>query len=273
MVALILKYLGGVFSMINKRILLSNERKCPFECSYCFAELDCYAQQKPRMLTINSLNLESESPVIIYPSCDSELTLDEQNLRILKDIISSHRYPILSFSTKRKLSDSQLDKLATLNQLLKEKESFLKVSVSLSNKNRLGVIEKKASTYQERLETIERIQQKNIISSVNIKPILPFIALDEYFEIVDDFSNYTKFFMLGSLYIDKNTSFGNEVINNYPSWICSRNVSWLPDKPDWLVCENKTLLKDIRDRIISNGALCFDSDISLINKLIINGVK
>lgn len=258
--------------MINKRILLSNERKCPFECSYCFAELDCYAQQKPRMLTINSLNSESESPVIIYPSCDSELTLDEQNLRILKGIISSHRYPILSFSTKRKLSDSQLDKLAILDQLLKERESFLKVSVSLSNKYRLGVIEKKASSYQERLETIERIQKKNIISSVNIKPILPFIASDEYFEIVDDFSKYTKFFMLGSLYFDKNTSFGNEVINNYPSWICSRSVSWLPDKPDWLICENKILMENIKDRIILNRAAWFDSDMALVNE-IINGMK
>lgn len=49
----------------------------PFECSYC-PELDCYVQQKPRMPTINSLNLESESPVIIYPSCDSELNFNDK---------------------------------------------------------------------------------------------------------------------------------------------------------------------------------------------------
>lgn len=252
-----------------KRKFIRSKKKCPFKCSYCFAELGCYTSVSQSLSTIEFAEVKGKT--IIYPSCDSELFLTDSYIESLKRLISKCDTPIISFSTKQKLCDNDLDKLFQLETELKNLDGFLKISVSISNKYMLSSIEKGTSSYEERLETVNKLQVKGIYTSVNIKPILPFISDEEYFEIVDDFGKYAEFFMLGDLYIDKTTPFGVEIIDNYSDFITTKEVSWLPNSPKWLVCQSSNKVEKIKERIKSNSAYWFSSDSSFIQHLISKG--
>jgi DNA repair photolyase len=189
---------------------------------------------------------------ILYPSCDTEVGLAVGRIREITELASTSNATAVSISTKRKLSGGFLTGLLQLDKSLKSLGILLKVSISISTKYQGNEIEKGASSYLDRLETASTLRMLDIPSSVNLKPILPFIKASEYLEIVDDFIHSCENFMLGGLYLSKATPFGKSIADEYPDLISEKPVDWIPGKPIWTYCydANKvnTIINYIRDR-------------------------
>lgn len=250
----------------KKRLLLRGDKKCPFNCRYCFADLECF--QSSDLISKSKLSNSTIEADILYPSCDTEIDFTDSKIEEIVRLAESTKAIAVSISTKRKMSDLMIHKLSTLNKQLVDIGVMLKFSISISTKNQLNVIEEGTSSYTERLELVEKLNIIGVVTSINIKPILPFIEVSEYYAIVDDFVDITPYFMLGGLYVDTNDKFGKSIIENYPNLISKHVVDWIPDKPVWDMCYDPLKVKNISDYIFSKGGNAYQSDQEFVTKLI-----
>lgn len=240
------------------RLLLKGDYSCPFNCKYCFADLKCF--NNSRLPTKESLFTDYFEADILYPCCDSELELTKDTIcEILQNAKSSNALAV-SISTKGRGSKRLISNLSELNHILADNGILLKYSISISTKTQIAAIEEGASSYKQRLELAASIQQLGILSSINIKPILPFIEIGEYYEIVDDFLGSTPSFMLGGLYIDDHSEFGLHIMTRYPQFVSKRRVEWLPEKPSWLFCVDSGQIEALTNYIFSRGGHAYTSD-------------
>lgn len=248
----------------NKRVLYSSLCKCKFGCHYCFAKIDSYLSKK-RLPAFSSKTIKNDR--IIYPSCDSEFFSDTLAMSNLEDIVQSTQQPIqVSISIKSPIDIKQVKYLKSLNDCLaSNKFGFIKCSVSITTKYNIKKYEPNTSEYSERIHALKLFADMEIPTSVNLKPILPFISVDEYHEIIQDTLDYTKSYLIGGLYIDINSEFGKMINTHYPSLVSIRPVDWLPGRPLWQYCEDPVQLEYVRQIIITSNRMVFDTDIDLMN--------
>lgn len=237
-----------------KRIFLHSEDKCKSQCAYCFAKWDD--------LYVPPVNKEidcEENVLVYYPTCDTDFSL---NPNIYKEIISAYNNEkslIFSFSTKNTISSTDIEKLIDLNNEIRH--GFVKVSVSFTTKYRIDEIENNTSSYEERIDLLRTLKQKGIKTSVILKPILPFIDNNEYFEILDD-TKFINNYLIGGLYINSNNAFYlNYIQNNY--LIANKKVKWC-NEAVWKYYEDKEKMNKIMEHIANNGGECFSSDESFL---------
>lgn len=226
--------------------------------------MDDYISPKSNLELFNSASMASYD--VIYPSCDSELLLDTELQKEILDSLKENT--IISISTKAKVSKNLLSNIIIIDRRLKEINGHVKLSVSVSNKYRINELEPMASSYSERIESLKIISSNNIACSLNIKPIIPSIPLSEYIEIVDDFAPYTERYLLGGLYMEKNSNIKESLINSEHLNPYFREVNWLPNNPKWLYYEDIEKTYAIKKYIESIERLWFDSDIDLINSIL-----
>ena len=239
----------------SERVFLQGPRTCPFACKYCFAEFSCFQEAKPR-LDIR----EATQGKILYPSCDTEVGLSASRIDEIAEFANTLNAIAVSISTKRKPSEGFLSALVKLDEKLYGLGVLLKVSISVSTKYQISDIEKGASQYAERLEMASQLRKHGIATSVNLKPVLPFIQISEYLEIVDDFFERCSDFLLGGLYLDRKTQFGKEIIEEYPDLILNRCIEWMPGQPLWTTCYDNFKIDKILDYISDLGGCGYLSD-------------
>lgn len=243
------------------RTLFSSPQECPLNCLYCFARMDEY--KKLDMFNVDNLNNGAE---IIYPSCDSELVFDDAFFKMIDDITTMSQYKIFSFSTKRTLSLSVIKRLQELNRrMILGKKGFIKVNVSITNKMRIGELEPSSASYEDRLETLHRLNQFNVPNSVIIKPILPFIKDEEYINIINDTSSLTEYYTLGGLYFSQESNFYKSYLTEYEYE--DRAVSWLGYKPYWKYISYDNRSEVLKAIIKNNGCKYFESDKDMIDDM------
>ena len=169
---------------------------------------------------------------------------------------------VISLSTKLGLDDRAR---AYVRELLRLGFN-VKVSVSFTTKYRLDELEPSTLSYQDRLTALADFAQASLPTSVVMKPLLPFIDLNEYCEIVDDTIALTKLYMIGDLYVNENDAFYRDYIQNrYPT--VPKRVGWLPDQPVWLTVADERRKSALSDYITAKGGACFSDDRSLVNRL------
>ncbi len=151
-------------------------------------------------------------------------------------------------------------------------KAYLKFSISVSTKSQLSTIEAGASCYEERLELALALRNLAVFSSINLKPILPFIETTEYYQIVDDFIPLCDKFTLGGLYLGPETNFGQAILSQYPGLIADQAVDWIPGGPTWKICYDENKILSIENHIRRNGGLAFHSDKDLVVELL-NGTQ
>lgn len=242
----------------TNRILLSGQKKCPFKCLYCFADMACFDAKS--LHTIEELTLQNIESKILYPACDTELDFTSENFANIVKTAKAVNASVVSISTKRKLSDRKLDQLVSLKSELEKINILLKYSISISTRNSLDVVEAGTASYLDRLDLARKIKKAGIVLSVNLKPILPFVPAEEYFQIIDDFIGTTPNFMLGGLYIDRESQFGKEIVAEFSEQIESRVVDWLPTQPNWDICVDDDKIDKISEYVRSHGGFAFDGD-------------
>ncbi len=246
---------------------MSGEKKCPFKCSYCFSEFACFDSDRELIRNMKVESIGNVDSTIIYPCCDSEPHIDLAYINKILAQVKNYQKPVVSFSSKRRLTSRDISFLVDLDTSLRELGGRLKFSISITNKNHIDLFESGTSSYRNRLISLESLSKNNILTSVNIKPVLPFISLDEYISIIDDTNKITKNFMVGDLYLDGKSDFSNRIASDYPEHVFERKVSWLPSKPTWLVYNDREKTEKIISYISSVGGQAFLSDAELISSM------
>jgi DNA repair photolyase len=245
-----------------KRKFFSNSTKCKLGCLYCFADIDGF--KKLDILSFHTEKKGNEDVLIYYPSCDTEFIWMKAFDDFIQKLIDSGTKSIISIATKSKMGLQSLNKIGSANNLLmKNGIGFIKLSVSITNKSIISVIEPRTSSYKERIELLKYLKENNIPSSVVLKPILPFITDHEYFEIVSDTSPFINNYLIGGLYLSKDSEFYKEYIENKFE-IINKQVNWLPYNPSWLFVESTEKINTIRNYISEKNKKSFLSDQELL---------
>ena len=175
---------------------------------------------------------------------------------------------MFSFSTKRMLDDADLLYIKSLNDKMSvSKKGQIKLSISITTKTMVDQIEPNAASYYDRLALAKKIVELGIPSSVMLKPVLPFVPIDEFREIVDDFCAIgINSFITGDLYVEPDSVFFRKYIENSPWTIKRKKVSWLKSKPTWTSVDSSVdLITEIKQYIREIGAHHYDSDQEFIN--------
>ena len=249
------------------RKLYSADIPCQAGCKYCFAKWeDMYTG-------LSQLGDEQlcEKEVIIYPCCDGEFFEQRRLTEYVKKAVEKTDKVYVSISTKRFISDAELSTLTQLHQeLVSSGKGFVKLAVSLSSQSMLGEIEPGTLPYGERVELARRIKNAGIFCALTIKPVLPFISSDEYCRIIQDFREYTKYILIGGLYINKESEFYTQYFTS-ENMVQKRIVEWLPKRPEWNYVQDDKQLEEIRAFANKEGALVFDSDVELIQAYLRRG--
>jgi len=244
------------------RKLYSSPKSCSFKCKYCFRTIDDYKEQE-----IFNSHVFYDDFDIIYPSCDSEIIINKELFDYIEKSILIKDYTIISFSTKAKINNNIIEKINLINHnLINKNKGFIKISVSITNKSMIDELEPFASSFEERIETLKLLNEYNIPNSVILKPILPFVDIEEYEEIIDITSKYTKYFLLGGLYISKKTEFYDQYIKGKYNSI-EKTVKWLDNNPKWDYIEDKEKMSVIKSYIKNKNLKYFEDDISLLQHL------
>lgn len=237
----------------------STKVPCTNNCLYCFSKWNYYKQHK----TYDQIVLDEDKINIIYPCCDGEFFLNSNWYDWLLQMAINKNKIIISFSTKNNIDDSSIVKISNINNyLIKNKQGFIKISIPLVTKHRLNEIEKNTSDYNERMRNLWKISQSNIATSVNIRPILPFISESEYIDIINDTSLYTNYYLIGDLYFDYKSDFYNKYLKSYK--YTNKKVHWAYDDPIWNVIESKLKKEKIEHHIEKNKLKYSTSDVNIL---------
>lgn len=246
------------------RNLYSVNNPCQAGCAYCFAKWEDIYTGQPLLETAN---IDNES-IILYPCCDGELFDQTGVIDNIKAIANDTEKIYVSISTKRALNQEEFNYILTLNHWLEEhNKGFVKFSVSVSTKTKICEIEPSTADYGDRLLIAQKLMFSNIHSSLTLKPVLPFIPLQEYIEIIHDFSPYIKHITLGGLYINPTSKFYAEYIQD--KYSCTkRKVCWLDNNPEWYYIEDKEKTQQLIEYASNLGIQVHLSDEDLIKSII-----
>jgi DNA repair photolyase len=168
------------------------------------------------------------------------------------------KYSIISVSTKSNLPLSFIKQIGRINDRYKNR-GFIKLSLSFSCKDGIGTLEPGAALYEDRISLLKKISECNIPTSVILKPVLPFVDIKDYHDIINDASMYTDAVVLGGLYVNEHDIFYRKYIEGKYS-IAKKNVLWLKEKPVWCVVELLDRIGGIKEYIVAQGMKYYDSD-------------
>ncbi len=249
--------------MDNNRKLFSGNNSCSADCKYCFAKWDDYARQATIDVWQGEL-LEQ----IIYPCCDSDINDNWEAIHKLWRIAERCAKVCVSISTKRTIEEDYLIQYSELNRYLKQnKKGFVKISVSVTTKHKVAEIEPGTDHFETRRMFFEELQHKGFQTSLILKPILPFISIDEYKEIISDFST-CDYFLIGNLYVNANSAFYKTYIQNqYDADVREKDVAWLDLHPRWKYVLQNEKLFEIERYIKTCGKEVFYKDVDVINRM------
>lgn len=186
----------------------------------------------------------------------------------IKNIADTVNNLYISVSTKRNLSVSEIDNILILNKWLTDNQKgFVKFSIALSTKTMIDDIEPGTMSYSERVSLIKQLNQNSIRVSLTLKPILPFVPLQEYLDVIEDFKPYINHIAIGGLYLNPISAFYKKYIKD--KYICKkRTVSWLNSHPEWYYIEDEEKIKQIESFSNKNNIQIFKSDEELIKSMI-----
>jgi DNA repair photolyase len=246
-----------------KRVFLNYSKEvCPNGCLYCFDKWG-----------INSSNYDEiadyKDDVIIYPLCNNDIDVFT-NIMLLEEYIEriislQTHYSIISLSTKSNIPDTFLEWINKTNKLNLGK-SLIKLSVAFSCKNDVHTIEPLATTYNERIKLLQKLSILQMPVSIIIKPLLPFVDIEEYYNIIDDARKYTRAVIIGELYVNQDNDFYRDYIQGKYR-VSTKKVLWLKNKPLWSVVESQTKLDQIAVYCKKNKIDCYYSDQEFLEAL------
>ena len=247
------------------RKLLSANIPCEAGCKYCFAKWPDYDRQPN--LTLESEHVDSDR-IVLYPCCDGDFFEQNEVMENIKCCAEIYKQVYVSLSSKINPTDKEIKQLLDLNGWLKEKKKgFVKFAISISNRSMIDELEPATMSYEERIKLAGHMNSLGISLSLTIKPVLPFITMEEYGSVLKDFSPYLDYVLIGGLYVNKKSDFYTRYIQK--NCICiKRKVEWLENHPEWDYVEDSEKMERIKILAQKLGLCVFDSDVSLVKALV-----
>ncbi len=244
------------------RTLYSFKSGCSGGCKYCFAQWGEHAPDFPPVCTEFAINRTKKH--IVYPCCDDDFVFSASFNELLEEL-SRRQNLIVSISTKQWLSDDMLFFLKHIDEVLRGNGGFLKLGISITTRSMVEEIEPGAASYQARLETLKRIASTGIPFAVTLKPILPFISLEEYQAIIDD-TAFVGRYLMGSLYVDPETEFFRKYIHEKYATVL-QEVNWVNGDCRWISVVQDQRINQLQRYIEMNNMQGFLSDVALVETL------
>ena len=245
-----------------RRVFIHSNKKCEKKCLYCFSKWDNYV--------LPQINQDSfdDDVIAFYPTCDSDFEIDWACCEQILKKYNETKTIIFSFSCKGKVSDDSINDIIKLNS--KIRKGYVKLSVCFTTKYNMDEIEPDTADYNYRIALLKKLKKLGLKTSVVLKPILPFVDIKEYYEIIDD-TSFMDCFLTGGLYVNKNDDFYKKYIDK--KYVCvDRLVNWCDNSMGKYVEDCK--IKEINDYIKQKGCYSFDSDECLLDFLLkCNDVK
>lgn len=193
----------------KNRVLTYSQLSCPLECTYCFVD-DMSTNQKRNVayLTQKQVELLKNLPQeinLIMLGCDTEFFQNKQQaIEILKQLATLGKD--ISMITKIPVAESLLDDLVRINTEMKDRDSFLSLSISLPciSDEMSKKYEPKVPSPERRIETVKLISEKEISTMLAIRPLLPDVRNEELEQIVDLTKDFVGGYYSGPLYLNDN---------------------------------------------------------------------
>jgi len=236
-------------------------KACSFECEYCFAKWRCGL--------LPTADIHGSHTIVLYPLCDSELFAQDKNylenfiLDYIKNKLGDKRL-IVSISTKDRDFLVHIPVFNKINEILNATGGFVKLGVSFSSISKK--IEKGTASFEERINILKTLAAHNFKLSSVIKPILPFISVDEYKEIVKSSSPFVDKYLLGGLYVEEDSEFFKSHIKGKYGTV-QRPAAWLNNE-EYPYIGSEEMQSEIAQFITSIGKNFYSSDIDLIESWI-----
>lgn len=248
---------------MRRMLLTIAGTKCPFGCTYCFADFREY--QAPVTLETVEQNPTLLCDVdIVYPACDVDLFALPDPVGLLWR--TARLGKSISVSTKAKLSRKMVGEVSAVAASLRDAACVLKVGVSFSTKYRVPQLEPHAVSYDVRLDNLRFLQAAGVPTCAVLKPIMASLPVAEYLEIVRDTSAHTSLFLLGDRYLDSATQ--SPDLTSLPgAELTNRRVHWAPGQPTWPVQVAADHVAAIKRGIVKIKKHYFDSDLQLMQAL------
>lgn len=253
-----------------RRVLLTiSGKKCPYKCRYCFANF----KQYEKGFTLHDVERNRDvlrDVEIIYPACDIELFAGGDPVGTLERAAALGCS--ISVSTKAPLSHELVEGLAEISYALAERGHVLKIGVAFSTKYNIPQLEAGTADYEARLDNLDLLNKFGIPTCVVLKPVVVEIPITEYCEIIQDVSHHGVAVLVGEEYIDVSAL---RTLGRKRPFVKldTRDVNWLQTKPRWPISKAENHIHQIKSFAESKGLKCFDSDLELMEWLVLELTK
>ncbi|HVF75294.1 MAG TPA: hypothetical protein VM938_09610 [Acidimicrobiales bacterium] len=169
---------------------------------------------------------------IIYPACDTDLFGRADALPLLWGLTSLRRH--ISLSTKAALSRGTVHGLADVSRVLGAAGRAMKVAVSITTKASVSRLERRASSYEERIETLRLLNEAGLPTALNLRPLLTDVAAAEYLEVLEECRPYTVRLLLGDEYVDPAAPRPQVGLEATDTFQISARPGWVAVMEPWL---------------------------------------
>ncbi|MEO1128324.1 MAG: hypothetical protein AAFX05_01300 [Planctomycetota bacterium] len=246
-----------------KRLLLSmNSSGCPFGCTYCFADFDQYSGV-PTLTDLDTDPSLLDDVDVLYPACDTDLFAARHWKEHLASACQLGR--VISVSTKAPLSERTIDFLEECHAALMEQGAFLKVSVSMSTRDRIPELEPRTASYEARLHVMAQLTERSVPTSLVLKPLLADVPDAEYELILSEARSHADLVLFGDEYLDSQSP--RHIESNKRVGITVDRVEWLPRTPRWLQRSIDGRIARLIRYATSLGWRAYESDLSLLQTI------
>lgn len=193
------------YKVFQNRIMVSFGDTCTFKCKYCYTfakSFSNYPKKSANEIVDAVARFPNQNFENIYISCDTDSFVDQNRAIDLIEKLSSLKRNI-HFTTKVTLSSITIEKLASLNEKLKENNRIIIPAVSICALDSFEKLEPHPiPTPLERVELIKKLYKKDFKVILAMRPFLPIVPVHEYKKIIDIVAPFIESVLGGAFYFD-----------------------------------------------------------------------
>lgn len=192
----------------KERVLTYSKLSCPLECTYCFVD-EMTQEQAKGVAYLNEKQIAllqnlPEQVKLIMLGCDTEFF---QNKKEALDILHklSNFGKDISVITKIPLSEDYISSLSLINERVKGGGNIFSFSISIPcfSEDLLSKYEPKVPDPSRRIESLRLAFEKNIPTTIAIRPLLPDVSDFELEEIISKTKDFCFGYYSGPLYLQE----------------------------------------------------------------------
>lgn len=190
---------SDLFFIDNNRAMVSlgpltKNKYCPYSCAFCYVKSGFVKYPNLEINEILNYLINNRNKYnIIYISGDTDSFAPprtDKAIRLLEEIAKIIDVDI-TFTTRTVFTDSDILRLKTISDNMKEKGYKLIASISISRLYSSDFIEPlPIPSPEERINVLKRLKESGLYTMLAVRPFLPIISSDEYIEIIKKCSGF-----------------------------------------------------------------------------------